>query len=162
MGAFSGLRKARPTQGGQYLEPGTYTLQIKRVKLQESAAKSRTEWFIVEFKVIDTDHEKIKPGDERSWLVELPGEWPELSLGNIKAFLMTAYGSMAVAEGDEPPTEEEIGDEEGEAACEEDGPLVGVFVNAFAYNKKTKQDRDFTRVKWSIPDNLDELLEAAA
>jgi len=164
MGSFSGLGKAKSTQGGLYLKPGNYLLQILAVKEQASQVGSR-KFFIAEMKVIEATKTDptIEPngvGTEPSWLVELPGKYPDLALGNIKNFLMAAYGFQAEAEGEEAPDEDDIDEDAADAAVTEDNPLMGVFVNAQAFQKKTKAGGDFTRINFTTPPNAAELASA--
>jgi hypothetical protein len=161
MGSFSGLGKAKSTQGGNYIKPGNYLLQIKAVKEQKSEFGNR-KFFIAEVRVVEskkTDPE-IEPNGvdtEPSWLVELPGKYPELALGNIKNFLLAAYGSQAEAEGEDAPGEDDIDEAAAEAAVDEDNPLEGTYIAAQAFQKKTRGGGDFTRINFSIPPNAAEL-----
>jgi len=160
MGAFSGLKEARSTQGGLYLKPGNYTVQVQKVKMQKSQVGNR-EFFIAELKVVDSDNEEMKANSEPSWLVELPGKYPELALGNVKAFLHAAFSSMAEAEGEEAPDEEDIDEAMATLAVSEDNPLAGVFMSAKAFQKETKSGGEFTRVKWGVPSDIEELAASA-
>lgn len=157
MGVFSGLKEASATKGGLYLQPGNYTVQVQRCKMQDAWQGNR-KWFIVELRVMETDNENAKVGSEPSWMVELPGKYPSLALGNIKAFLHAAYSALAEADDTEAPDEDDIDEDAADDAVGEDNPLAGVFLNAAAFNKKTKEGNDFTRVKWSVPANLEELV----
>lgn len=162
MGMFAGMNSASSTQGGNYIRPGNYLYKINRVKVQESQVGSKS-FFVAELEVLAADKtdDDVKPngvGENVSMIVEVPGKYPELSFGNIKAFLKAAYGTIAEASGEDGPTDEDIDEEMTEAATSEDNPLAGVFVYAKAFNKLTKQGKDFTRVDWSVPSNLKELL----
>ncbi len=165
MGSFSGLGKAKSTQGGLYVRPGNYLFQVLAVKEQASQVGSR-KFFIAELKVIEAQKtdKNIEPNGvdtEPAWLVELPGKYPELALGNIKNFLMAAYGYQAEAEGEDAPGEDDIDEDAADAAVTEDNPLMGVFIRAEAFQKKTKAGGDFTRVNFETPENSAELAAAA-
>lgn len=164
MGVFSGMKEAKATAGGNYLKPGNYTLQVQKCKMQASQVGSR-KFFIVETKVFASQKtdDKIEANGvdtEPSWLVELPGKYPDLALGNIKAFLHAAYSSMAESAGEDAPDEEDIDEDAADDAISEDNPLVGIFVTAKAFQKETQSGGVFTRVKWGVPDDLKKLVEA--
>jgi len=150
------MKQARSTQGGLYFLPGNYTIQVLRCKMQESQVGGR-QFFIAETKIVKSDNPELKVGSEPGWLVELPGKYPELSLGNIKAFLHAAFSSLAEAEGDDAPEEGDVDESFADLAVGEDNVLAGVFITAKAFQKKTKKGADFTRIKWGVPDDLDEL-----
>lgn len=165
MGYFSGLKEAKSTKGGEYIQPGNYLLEIQKVKIQQSQVGGR-EFFLVETKVIEaqqTDPDVAPNGINSgpTWLVELPGKFPEVAKGNIKNFLTAAFGFLAIAAGETPPAESDIDDDLGDLAIGEENPLVGAFVVAKAFHKKTKSDTLFTRVDWSTPKNALELVNHA-
>lgn len=165
MGAFSGMGKVRSTQGGNYIRPGNYLHRINRCKEQKNDDTNKTH-FIAELTVMESKQtdDDVKPnavGEDVSVVIEVPGEWPKLSFGNIKALLKAGFGSVAEANGDEGPTDDEIDEEMTDHAVSEENPLAGVFVRAKAFNKPTKKGNDFTRVNWSVPGNLEELAESA-
>jgi hypothetical protein len=168
MGVFSGMSGASSTQGGNYLRPGNYVVQIQCCKLQQSQANTSRSFFVAELKVVESAQvdEVIKPNakdEDTSWLMEVPGKYPELSLGNIKALLKAAYSSLAESQGEEGPEDNEIDEEMTEYAVGEDNPLAGVFVVAKAFHKQKKNsDGVFTRVQWAVPENLDELVQVSA
>ena len=167
MGVFSRIKKVRSTQGGNYIRPGDYLFMVNRVKIIESQAPGKDSYYVAELKVLEADktEEDSKPnmpGSEASWLVELPGEYPDLALGNIKAFLTAAYSSLSVQNGDEPLDDDDIDEEAADDAIGEDNPLAGVFLRGKAYHKATKKGGVFTRLNWSVPDDLEELVEKYA
>ena len=165
MGVFSGMGGTRSTQGGNYIRPGNYLWQVARVKQQESQVGSRT-FFIGELTVIESEatDEEVKPnavGEDVSFVVEVPGDYPDLSLGNIKAFLGAAFGAQAALQGDDGPSDDEIDEALTDHAVSEDNPLAGIFVGGKAFHKKTKKGTNFTRINWSVPDNVAELAAAS-
>lgn len=164
MGAFSGLGKAQSTKGGNYVQPGNYLFQIKRVKMQKGQVGGK-HWFIAELLVLEseqtsTDHKPNPVNTEPSMVVEVapkkdfddmtPKE--QLGLGNIKAFLHAAYSALALSEGEDPPDEDDIGEEAADMAVSEDNPLVGVKLLGKAFHKSTQKGGVFTRINWSLPD----------
>ena len=152
MGVFSGLKEAASTQGGNYIQPGNYLLKILRVKMQSSQVGNR-QFFVAELRVLearktDPGHEPNGVDTEPSWLVELPGQYPSLSLGNIKAFLHAAFSALAKRDGVDPPDEDDIDEGIAEMAVSSENPLVGVEIVAKAFHKKKRDGSLFTRVKW--------------
>lgn len=164
MGAFSGLGKAQSTKGGNYIQPGNYLFQIKRVKIQKGQVGGK-HWFIAELLVLESeqtndDHKPNPVNTEPSMVVEVaidkdfqdmtPKE--QLGLGNIKAFLHASFSALAISEGEEPPGEDDIGEDAADMAVSEDNPLAGVKVTAKAFHKTTQKGGVFTRVSWGLPD----------
>lgn len=164
MGIFSNIKEARGTEGGLYLEPGNYLVQINRCKMIETHAGAPM--FIAELLLLESDNEKLKVGSEPSYTVKFGGEYPKLALGNVADFMRACLASMADALGEERPediSEVEIDEPTAEAITGEENLAAGVYLTCKAFNKKTKKDnKDFTRTKWGVPENLAELLANAA
>lgn len=152
MGIFSNLGKTASTQGGNYIQPGIYKWEIQRVKMQEA----RKTFFVAELRVLESTRtdEEVTPnavGSEVSFLVEVPGEYPEMSLGNVKAFLYPAFCVLADSQGAARPAEADIGEREAEYAMGVENPLAGLVIAGEAFHKKTKKGNLFTRVKYKVP-----------
>lgn len=139
---------ASPTAGGLYFQPGQYKVRVDRVKMVKSQTNGR-DFFTVETTVLESDNEKLPEGRKPSWLVELPGKFPETALGNVKNFLLAGYGYLAKQAGEPEPTIAAIGNDEADAATGEENILAGVVLDVNAFNKVTKAGSDFTRVVWS-------------
>ena len=145
------LRSADRSEGGLYFQPGNYKVEVNRVKMVKSATTGR-DFFTVETTVLESDNDDLRPGMSPSWMVELPGKYPDTALGNVKDFLLAGYGYFAKRTGDPEPDKSAIGDEEADAAISEENVLSGAVLKVSAFNKLTKQNKDFTRVKWGIPE----------
>jgi hypothetical protein len=163
MGLFSKIKEAKSTQGGEYIRPGNYLFQVQRVKVQESQVGSRT-FFLAELRTIESEavDDDTKPNavnTDCTYIVELTGDYPDMALGNVKAFLKEAYSSLVAPE--EGPADEDIDEEMADDAIGEENPLAGVFLSCKAFNKPTRKGNDFTRVKWSVPENVTELAVAS-
>ena len=159
------MGETRSTQGGNYIRPGNYLWQVSRVKKQESDVGSKT-FFIGELTVLESEQtdDGVKPnavGEDVSFVIEVPGDYPKLHLGNIKAFLGAAFGSKAEAVGDEGPTDDQIDEDLTLHAVSEDNPLAGIFVRGKAFHKKTKKGNNFTRINWAVPHDLTEIVAVA-
>lgn len=149
MGMFSKMKDASESAGGLYLQPGNYLVEIKAVKEQSSSVGSQV-FYIVEMQILESDNDDLRPGMEPAWLVDMTMKYENLALGNVKNFLRAAYGTMALAEGEEPPTADDIGEDEAELSMT--GILEGVKVYAKAFNIVTKAGNDFTKVTWAAYD----------
>lgn len=137
MGVFGGIAGAKYSEGGVYLKPGVFRLEILAVKYIKTAPHSGSkDAFVVEFKVIESSNPDLLPGSLPSWMVTLD---KAPALGNIKQFLTTAV---------EDATDEAITEAAVEYVVSPAQPLKGVIVRASAVNIKTKANRDFTKVKF--------------
>jgi hypothetical protein len=165
MGVFSKLKKVRASQSGNWVKPGNYVLQIQRVKVVDGQGK----FFCMEFKVVSSEatEEGVtpnKPGAEVSYLENLqPPKYEDSNFGRIRAALLYAYSSLSVSGGDEPLTDDDISEDietMANDAIDEENPLGGVFVDCFAFTSpKRNSDGNVTKLKWSVPDNLEELIK---
>jgi len=164
MGVFSNINEAHGTEGGLYFGPGNYVVRINRCKMVESHTGAIM--FIAETTVIESDNETLKKGMEPAYTVKMGGEYPKLALGNVADFMRAALASMADALGEDRP--EDIADVEvdeaiADAITGEENLVAGVFLTLKAFNKVTKKtQKDFTRTKWGVPENLPALLANAA
>jgi hypothetical protein len=158
------LKDARGTQGGLFFRPGNYLVQIQRCKMVETRQKH--EAFVAETKVLETDTQdpNLQAGSEPAYFVDLDGKFPELAEGNMADFLRAALASFAHQNGEEHPPVDEITltPEIGKAVTGEDNLLAGTYLQVHAYNKVTKEGKDFTKFRWRIPENLEERLAIAA
>ena len=138
MGLFGNIATATYSEGGVYLVPGVYRLEIlsiisKRTRAQKDA-------FIVELKVLESTSTERLPGSTCAWMVMITPDSP--ALGNIKQFLATVIGCEM----------SQIDERVAEAAVAQQQPLKGHIVRAAAVNIMTKKNQPFTKVKW-LPDS---------
>jgi hypothetical protein len=167
MGVFSNIKNSGGNGGsGLYVSPGKYTFFIKRCKMIEGDF-SKKKFFIAELEVVSSqkteDNEPLAAGTEPDYLVDLGGKFPQLSMDNIADFMRVGLASLADASGEdrpENPDEIDLDEEMADSICEEENLLAGTFINCLAFNKLTREKKDFTRMKWSVPSNLDELAAA--
>lgn len=168
MGLFRGIKDAEETRGGRWILPGNYVLQIERCKQEQSRKNKNQVFFIAEFTIVESDNPLRAPGTKMSWIVKMTNvEFPDTALGNVKTFMNTGIRAAALAGGvaeseipDLNTMDEADAEATAEGICGEDNDLVGTYVSAEAYNKKTRADADFTVVNWGIPTNLEELVAA--
>ena len=155
------INNAKGSEGGEYLPPGNFVIQVLRCK--EKTTRGKEEAFIAELLVVESDNENMPVGKMPALFIKDIPEFPELALGNVADFIRAGLVSMSEQHDEEcPPVDEiELTKELGKSVTGTDNLLAGVFLTAYAYNKKTRKDKDFTRYKWSTPPNLAELVTAA-
>jgi hypothetical protein len=133
MGIFSGVREAKVTEGGRYIEPGNYIVEIQRCK--EGETRKKVEFFVAECRILESDNSNMKPGEEASWMVTAD---KDATVGNLKHFAMATTGC----------TEDEVDEAGLKEIVSERNPLAGLKMRVYAYNKPTQAGKPFTRVKW--------------
>lgn len=105
MGLFSGIKDAKATQGGNYLKPGMYLVQVLRVNIGKT--RKGVDFFAVDMKVLGSNSDEHGLGSVVNWFV---GFDKDASLGNCKAFACAVL-SNALPEGqdfDESTITEEV------------------------------------------------------
>ena|SRR3990167_1759268 len=134
MGIFDGIGKAQYFEGGKYVAPGFYLVDVQRVK--QAKTRNGRPFFVVEMKIVESNDLKEFPiGTDMSWMVMLD---QDAALGNIKHFLSVASETPLDA----------IDTQDAEDAISEQNPLAGVRLRVMAVNVKTKAQKDFTKVKF--------------
>lgn len=166
MGVFEGIEKAKSIGSGDYIRPGKYLFEITGCKSIKSRKPGGSPSFIVETRVLKstkTDPE-IQPNEVDSnpaWVVKFGGEYPEMPLANAKAFMTVAYNFLAAANGIDPIVEEDVTEKMADEAVDENQMFAGIILEANAFHKMTQKNKPFTIVNWSLPANIEELIEAA-
>lgn len=162
MGVFSKIKEARGSRGGLYIQPGNYIVKVMRCRLVDSF-KGNTN-FVAELIVVETDNESLSVGSEPSFVINMDGDYKDLSLGNVADFMRAGLASLADQMDEQRPDdldEVEIDEEVADTVAGEDNLLAGVHLTAKAWNHETRKGTDFTRIKWGVPDNVKELARAA-
>ena len=95
MGLFSGIEDAKATQGGNYLKPGMYLVQILRISVGKT--RKGVDFFASDLKVLGSNNEAHGIGSVANWFV---GFDKEPALANCKAFAKAVL-SNALPEGQE-------------------------------------------------------------
>lgn len=153
MGVFAKIKGKRASQGGNYIKPGNHKLKIKQLKLTDSQVKQNKVYFIAENVVIESDVHK--PGEEVSMVVDMTGDYPDMSLGQVNDFLYKAACSMAAEQGDELPEEDVVDEDFAKEAVGEDNPFMGVVLDCYGFEKQNKDKSGvYTRYKWSVPEEF--------
>lgn len=155
MGMFSDIKGAQRGKGGTYLSNGVHLLKVNAVKSGKNWKKKR--FFVVECEVLESSNTEEHPkGSSADWYVNLDGEYPDSSLGDVKHFLQTAIFSMyansgAQYEGAKTPDDVTIEEKDAEDACGEDQPFAGLTLKAEGTRKPGKK---FVKVSWAHPEEV--------
>jgi hypothetical protein len=88
MGVFSGIENAKSTEGGNYLKPGVYDVEV--VRLSTGKTRKGVDFFAADLKIIGSNNPDHRAGDIANWFV---GFDKEPSLGNVKAFAVACLSS---------------------------------------------------------------------
>ena len=138
MSKFDGVDKAEASDKLPFISPGTYVLEVSRLKLVES--KTGEDFFAAEFKVLEAEGAEARPaGTECVHLIKLSGKWRMTALGNVKAFAAALIGESV----------ENIGTSDMDELVSDEQPALGNKIRAFAFNAQTKNGGQFTKVKYS-------------
>ncbi len=155
------LNEARGTQGGLYFKPGNYLVQVQYCKMIKT--QQQHEAFVAEFKIVATDQNdpNLQVGAEPSYFVDMDGKYPDLALGNVADFIRAGLVAASHQAGDEavPSVDDiELTTDIGKAVTGEENLLAGTFLHAYAFNKPTREGKDFTRFRWRIPESTVSLM----
>ena len=134
MGLFDGIEKVEVSQRSEYLQPGSYVLEIQAIK--EGTSRSGEDYFLSEFKIIESSNDELPAGAPVTWMTM---KRFDSFLKGVKAFIAAAAGC----------TVDEVTQAICDAAVSSDQPMAGARVSAFAKNIKTKKGGDFTKVSFS-------------
>jgi hypothetical protein len=88
MGLFSGIENAKATEGGNYLKPGLYDVEVVRITTGQT--RKKVDFFAADLRVIGSNNPDHRAGEVVNWFV---GMDKEPSLGNIKAFAVACLSS---------------------------------------------------------------------
>lgn len=153
MGVFSGIRDAKVSKTGTWLQQGFHKVKIKAVKEQHSQ-QGNDVFFIVEMDLLETDNEKLEVGKEYSQVINIG---KQMGFANIKIFVAAASGV--------DPNEEDINEQVEaywtktlemdlnfeqicEIICSADQPLAGLEMTLECRNLPTRDDGEFTKHLW--------------
>jgi len=131
---FDGIEKVEVSQRSEYLQPGSYVLEIQAIK--EGTSRSGEDYFLSEFKIIESSNDELPAGAPVTWMTM---KRFDSFLKGVKAFIAAAAGC----------TVDEVTQAICDAAVSSDQPMAGARVSAFAKNIKTKKGGDFTKVTFS-------------
>ena len=150
MGIYDVIANAdESSNSGVYFQPGDYLVTLTGVRLFQSR-KDGTDVFVVEAKVDEVlleypDSNKV---GETASMVRNFSKQPKMSAADAKEFIAAA---AEVEFTDVTPKTVEL-------AVKDDGAaFVGLQMKVHAYDRTTKSGGNFTVVKWSISDDIDDI-----
>ena len=139
-----GVLGAKSFYDANYLTPGLYLLEIERIKF--GADRHQMKFFVVEFKVLESSNQKMRPGSHADYMVKFN---KDAAWGNVKNFMKAALENLQVQNGG-PFEQIELTAERYDICSREiNNPLLGTKIVADAYNHDTAEGKPFTRVKWT-------------
>ncbi len=152
---FEKIGDAFGSRGRPHITPGIYVLQIKLCK-GGNGHDGRKELFIAELLVVSSEGPEALPvGTEPSFVKDLKGKFPEMQIGDVADFMRAGIASLSDARGiaragdiDQIPLDEPTAD----AIVKGPNILADVYVTAKAWNHITREGKDFTRIKWGVPE----------
>lgn len=142
---FSGFDKAEPVAGSggtpKVNANGHYLVEVGEVKLKQSEKYAGT-YFIVEFKVVASDTDRIGEGNVYSWSHDITNR--HYGMANTKNFIASVLGfDPESAEAAAVNTDDLF------EALSHEQPLRGLRVNLKVNHKTTEGGRDFWIHSWT-------------
>lgn len=89
MSMFDGIENAAVSKSGQYFKEGSFEVELKEIKDQQSTASAGKRFFIIETVVVSSTNPEVPVRSERSQVIPM-GE--QMSFPNVKAFIAAASG----------------------------------------------------------------------
>lgn len=142
---FADVEDAEVVGSGQWINPGKYVFEVKKLLIKRSSRDDSKVLFIAEFETIESDQDHTQPGTTRVEIINLSNK--ETGPGSVKAF------AMALGEGvkDSDITKEAMRD-----LVSEEQPAAGVRVHCEAWTITTKKGNPFTKKRWEFHSESDE------
>tara|TARA_Y100000114_G_C11693074_1_gene294556 strand:- start:113 stop:526 length:414 start_codon:yes stop_codon:yes gene_type:complete len=134
MGLFDGIESVEVTQRSEYLQAGSYVLEIQAIK--EGTSRKGEDYFLSEFKIIESSNPELPAGAPVTWMYM---KRFDSFLKGVKAFIASAANCRV----------DEVTSEICAAAISDKQPLVGAKVSAFAKDVPTQSGGTFTKVTFS-------------
>lgn len=142
---FSDFDNADPNASGgrddSITVHGVHKVKINAVRFKESDQYDAV-YLIVEFEVIETNHEGVRVGGAYAWAHNMLNKW--YGAANTKQFIAAALGMDASSQEAKAITRETV-----EEAWGESQPLTGEIVKLKTTPKVSKGGFDFTVHAWS-------------
>jgi hypothetical protein len=157
MGAFSGLRDASRGFSSNPLRPGRYVVRIDSCDSFEAEQKGLMWKNTLTILAVEDGGEQPHKVGEQVHVFYKKGQYPKVFLQNIKGFMA---GVLDVAD-------DEIGEEEAEAALSDSSPMVGLVTVVTGRQQASKSSRDddgnprkYTVYSWQPSLDDEEIVEA--
>lgn len=136
-GIFDGLNDAKPSAGGVYFEPGTYTVEVLECKA--GTTRKKVKFFAVDCKILESSNPNRPAGTSASWFVKIEEDTP--ALANIREFLSIAFNVPI----------EEVDEASGEMVIAEQQPLAGTVLALGVVQIITKKNKQpFNVHTWEL------------
>lgn len=150
-GIFKNVKNARPLVDGEFIKPGHYVLRMDVTKSDYD--RKQVPYCKIQATVVavidDAGGQSNRVGDELVQILKTTSDYFD---SEIQAFCSAIAGI--------PP--EEATEEVIEAIFCGENPLAGWPVEMKAHNIVTRDNNDFTKIKWIRPVPISEMLEAPA
>lgn len=131
--------------GNKIMVAGTHKIRVNKCRVHESEVGTQV-YFIVEYTVLESTNENVKPGSEYSVSTDMTKRFGKKKVGiiDVAAFL-SAVG------GEDPENADPKGREDLETAVADDQPLRGMEVMLKTVPKVTQDEaeRKYCRNYWS-------------
>lgn len=138
MGVFAGIEEAKATEGGNYLKPGLYDVEV--IRLTVGKTRKNVAFFAADLRVVGSNNPDHKIGETVNWFV---GFDKDAALGNVKAF------ACAVLSGEGPVDAATITESVMEAMVEKGGEsIAGTRLKVQVTLVDTKTGGKFSRHLW--------------
>lgn len=129
-------------EGGMKIQwGGVHRIEVSLVKIKESDKYSNN-WFIVEFKVLDSSANKTQVGEIYSWVHNMDEKW--YGMPRLKQFMAACMG---YCKGDEN-AKTAVDWSDVEEATSEEQPLKGLVLDLVTTPKTTANEREVIDHQW--------------
>jgi hypothetical protein len=141
MSIFSGIKNATVTNGGNYIRPGSHTLEL--LKLTQGRTRKGVDFVAADFRVIASTDEEHPVGSTVNYFT---GADKDGFLSNVKALAVALLSANAGENVDESPVNEEV----MEALVSNHGnDIAGAKIAAEAFLVNTRSGGKFTKILWT-------------
>jgi hypothetical protein len=138
-GFFSGIETARMTEGGNYLKPGIYDVEL--IKCKTDKTRHGVGFFACDFKIAGSNNPDHRIGDVNNWFV---GFDKDAALGNIKGWAVAVLSNLTPGIDQNAITEEVM-----EGLIEKNGEAIkGQKLRVQVTLVPTKTGGQFSRHQW--------------
>jgi hypothetical protein len=147
LGLFKDIKGKKGTEGGSYFTEGIYLVRIERCKEGKTRGENGTPFFAGECRILESNSEEKKVGSSASVFISY-AKYPDLALADTADFMNAGMKAWCIQNGVPEEEREEVDEKTADAITGEDNILVGTIMKIEAYNKKTREKKDFTKFKY--------------
>lgn len=149
---FSPIKGETDADGKINWIPANYRVVIHRCKHDKD--RKGVEMFICETEILQSDNPALPVGAMPGVVIKFD---KDAALGNVKDIVAAALASKECVSGNFVTPETVSGMINGALMTKVNGPeniLVGAECQLHAFNRPTREGRDFTRIAWSVPTDI--------